>query len=259
MADQVHSIKLSQTTLSRLNPEITIPQYQRNLLEPRILHLGVGAFHRAHQAVYLDDLLAMEETERWGEIGIGVLSGDMRMRDVLRGQDFLYTVVERSEKKQSARVIGSLVGYIFVPEDRETALEAMSSPLTRIVSLTITEGGYYVDEGTGDFFSNHPDIQQDLLNPEQPSSSIGLLVEALSRRRVRGIKPFTVMSCDNLQGNGHVARKVLLAYAELRDAKLRQWIADEVAFHNSMVDRITPATTSQDAAFVAEHFGVNDA
>ncbi len=259
MADQPSKIQLSRATLARLKPEVTVPRYARDGLEPRILHLGVGGFHRAHQAVYLDDLLSMQDTERWSEIGIGVLPVDVRMRDALRGQDFLYTVVERSAQRQSARVIGSLLGYILAPEEREAALEALSSPATRIVTLTITEGGYYLDEGTGQFVRGHPDIQRDLDHPEQPSSSIGLLVEALSRRRHRGLKPFTVMSCDNLQGNGHVARKVLLAYAALRDAGLRDWIAAEVAFPNSMVDRITPATTPEDVAFVAERFGVADA
>ena len=211
------------------------------------MHLGVGGFHRAHQAVYLDDLLALPDTERWGEIGVGVLPGDARMRDALRGQDFLFTVVERSASAQSARVIGSMMGYILAAEDREAAIEAMAAPSTRIVSLTITEGGYYLDEGTGQFFPDHPEIQR------------GLITEALQRRRLRGLPPFTVMSCDNLQENGHVTKAVVLGYAGRRDPALGQWIADQVSFPCSMVDRITPGTTPEDLQFVATRFGVKDA
>lgn len=259
MEKRAAGIKLSQATVSKLGPEVRVPAYRRSDLQPRTVHLGVGGFHRAHQAVYLDDLLAMPDTERWGETGIGVLKIDMRMRDALRGQDFLYTVVERSAAQQSARVIGSLTGYIFAPEDREGAIESMAAADTRIVSLTVTEGGYYIHEGTGEFLADHPDIQHDLLRPDQPSSSIGLMAEALNRRRLRGLPPFTVMSCDNLQENGHVARRVMLAYAGLRNPALQQWIAGNVSFPNSMVDRITPATTAQDLTFVAERFGIEDA
>jgi mannitol 2-dehydrogenase len=259
MAKEISSVKLNQASLSSLPPEVRVPAYDRGGLQPHIVHLGVGGFHRAHQAVYLDDLLALADTERWGETGIGVLPSDIRMRDALRGQDFLYTVVERSAAEQSARVIGSLTGYIYAPEDREGAIERMAAPSTRIVSLTITEGGYYIDESTGEFVAGHPDIQHDLHHLDQPSSSIGLVAEALDRRRLRGLPPFTLMSCDNLQENGHVARRVMLAYTGLSNSALQQWIAETVAFPNSMVDRITPATTSEDLAFVAERFGIEDA
>ncbi len=259
MESPTSSVKLSQSALSGLTPEIRTFAYRRGELQQHTVHLGVGGFHRAHQAVYLDDLLALPDTERWGEAGIGVLKSDIRMRDALRGQDFLYTVVERSAQIQSARVIGSLTGYIYAPEEREAAIERMAAPETRIVSLTITEGGYYIDEGTGDFLAGHPDIQHDLEHPDQPSSSIGLIAEALNRRRQRGLPAFTVMSCDNLQENGHVAARVMLAYAGLSNPALQRWIGETVAFPNSMVDRITPATTAQDIAFVAERFHLEDA
>ncbi len=228
-------------------------------LQPHTVHIGVGAFHRAHQAVYLDDLLEMEETERWGECGLGVLTADLRMRDALVGQDYFYTVVERSATAQSARVIGSLIDYVYAPEAREAAIERLAAPETRIVSLTITEGGYYLHEATGEFLVEHPDIQYDFQHPREPRSSMGLIAEALRRRSTRGLTPFTVMSCDNLQSNGDVARRILLAYAGRIDYGLEQWIAQNVAFPNSMVDRITPATTSADVAFVAEQFGIQDA
>jgi len=259
MSEASSGIKLNNQNLSKLKKEIRVPSYNRGELRQNTVHIGVGGFHRAHQAAYLDDLLALNGTERWGECGMGVLKSDDRMRDALKGQDFLYTIVERSAEKQTARVIGSIVDYIYAPEERERAIEKMAAAETKIVSLTITEGGYFIDEGTREFTAEHPDIQHDLQHPGQPVSSLGYIAEALDRRRLRALPPFTVMSCDNLQGNGHVIRKVLLAFAGLRNAALQQWIAANVKFPNSMVDRITPVTTAQDIAFVSARFGLQDA
>ncbi len=256
---EASTIRLSAANLASLPSAVRTPAYDRRQLLQHTVHIGVGGFHRAHQAVYLDDLLGLDDTERWGECGIGVLKADDRMRDALRGQDHLFTVVERSESVQSARVIGSLVDYIYVPGDRELAIERMAAPDTRIVSLTITEGGYFIDEGTSAFLAEHPAIQHDVQNPGEPASSLGLIAAALDRRRRRGLAPFTVMSCDNLQGNGHVIQRVLLAFAALSNPELEAWIAANVAFPNSMVDRITPATTPADIAWVADRFGVDDA
>jgi len=251
--------KLSNATLSSLANEVRTPGYNRSRLLQNTVHVGVGGFHRAHQAAYLDDLLALEDTERWGECGVGVLKSDDRMRDALKGQDCLYTLVERSAERQTARVIGSIADYVYAPAAREVAIEKMAAAETKIVSLTITEGGYFINEGTGQFTADHPDIKHDLQHPSQPVSSMGYMAEALHRRRLRGLPPFTVMSCDNLQGNGHVVRKVLLAFAGRRDVALERWIADHVTFPNSMVDRITPATTARDIAFVSARFGLEDA
>ena len=253
------SVRLGNANLLSLPSDVKIPAYDRGRLRQHTVHMGVGGFHRAHQAVYLDDLLALESTERWGECGLGVLKSDERMRDALGGQDFLYTVIERSATGQAARVIGSLVDYVYAPENREAAIEKMAAIETRIVSLAITEGGYFIDEGTGEFLPDHPQIQHDRHHPTEPVSSIGLIAEALDRRRQRGLAPFTVMSCDNLQGNGHVIKKVLLAFTGLGNLALQHWIAHNVAFPNSMVDRITPATTEADIASVSDTFGVEDA
>ena len=152
-----------------------------------------------------------------------------------------------------------MTDYVYAPAERERAIETMAAATTRIVSLTITEGGYFLDEGTGEFVADHPDIVQDVRNPGAAKSSFGLIAEALDRRRLRGLPAFTVMSCDNLQGNGHVVERVLLGYAGLRMPELRDWIAANVAFPNSMVDRITPQTTAADVAYVAERFGIEDA
>ncbi len=259
MSTHTAAIKLSNANLAHLGAAVRVPTYDRAQLTQAIVHIGVGGFHRAHQAVYLDDLLALPDTERLGECGIGLLKSDDRMRDALCGQDTLYTVVERSTAAPAARIIGSMTQFLYAPEQREAALEKLAAPDTRIVSLTITEGGYLVDEATGAFLDTHPDIRHDLEHAGEPVSSLGYLVEALDRRRRRGLPAFTVMSCDNLQGNGHITARVVLAFAELRDPELRSWIERHVAFPSSMVDRITPGTTPRDLAFVREHFGIEDA
>lgn len=252
-------IPLRAATLDKLPHAVETPAYDRARLIPHTLHIGIGGFHRAHQALYLDELLAMPDTERWGECGIGVLPADVRMRDALKSQDFLYTLAERSANGQTARVIGSMTGFLLAPEEREAVLEQMAAATTRIISLTITEGGYFLNEGTGEFLAEDPAIQQDLANPGQPATSIGLIAEALDRRRLRGLPPCTIMSCDNLQENGHVVSRVLRAYSSLCNPALERWIAENVAFPNSMVDRITPATTPADIEWLRSHFGIDDA
>ena len=249
--------KLNTANLSKLDPQISVPRYDRSKVGQSIMHVGVGGFHRAHQAVYTDDLLNEGGDLAWGFCGVGLLKHDARIHDVMRSQDCLYTVVERSSEGDTAHVIGSIVNFAFAPDDREQVLEQMASPETRIVSLTITEGGYYIDS-TGELDAKHPDLQQDLANPHEPSCSFGYLLEALDRRRQRGLAPFTLMSCDNIQGNGEVAKKMLTAFAELRDPALRNWMDENCLFPNSMVDRITPATTDELRALVSEKFGIED-
>ncbi|MCB1825334.1 MAG: mannitol dehydrogenase family protein [Candidatus Competibacteraceae bacterium] len=253
------STPLNSANLKRLAPEVRAPGYDRAAVAQSIVHIGVGGFYRAHQAVYLDDLLHQPGNTEWGYCGVGLLPFDQGMRDALIPQDCLYTVVERSAAGDRARVIGSLLNYLYAPDDPEAVLEKMASPDCRIVTLTITEGGYYVNEGTGEFNADHPDIVHDLQNPHHPRCSFGYLLEALDRRRQRGLGPFTVMSCDNLQHNGTVARKMLLAFAERRDPALSHWLDEHGAFPNSMVDRITPATTDAHRALVRERFGLQDA
>ncbi len=251
--------RLSGSVLPTLHASVRTPAYERAALRQHTVHIGVGGFHRAHQAVYLDDLLELAGEARWGECGLGVLPSDARMRDALQDQDCLYTVVEKSAEGQSARVIGSIVEYLLAPANREAAIEKLAADDTRIVSLTVTEGGYFLDEGTRAFTPDHPEIQHDLLHPDEPLTSIGYIAAALDRRRRRGAAPFTLMSCDNLQGNGDVLRSVVLAFAGMRDAALERWIAEHVAFPNSMVDRITPGTAPEDQAALQAKYGFNDA
>lgn len=258
-ADEPNVVKLNARSLNSLPSAVRVPHYDRTQLSDAIVHIGVGGFHRAHQALYMDELMEKGLARDWGICGVGLLPRDARMRDALRSQDYLYTLVEKSPDGDRPRIIGSLTGYLFAPEDRETVLEKMASPATRIVSLTITEGGYYFDAATGEFDAAHPDIVHDLENPGSPICVYGFLAEALNRRRQRGLSPFTVMSCDNIQSNGEMARTMLLAFAGRRDSQLASWIERHGAFPNSMVDRITPATADTDRAGLAEQFGIEDA
>ena len=254
-----NSIRLQEPALAHLSDQVRVPGYDRKKITRSIVHIGVGGFYRAHQAVYLDDLLHEPGNEAWGFCGIGLLKHDAQIRDAMTSQDCLYTVVERSAAGDSARVVGSVLDFLYAPDNPEAVLETMADPTCRIVSLTITEGGYYVNQGTGEFDDSHPDIVHDLANPQAPRCSFGYLAEALDRRRRRGIAPFTIMSCDNLQSNGDIVRKMLLAFTHRRDPALSQWLAYHGAFPNSMVDRITPATTEADRALVQERFGLQDA
>jgi mannitol 2-dehydrogenase len=250
--------QLNAANLNLLGPNIHVPGYDRQKVGQAIMHVGVGGFHRAHQALYSDDLLRQGGDPTWGYCGVGLLKHDARIRDVMLSQDCLYTLVERSLEGDKARIVGSIVSFLFAPDDAQKVIEQMASPQTRIVSLTITEGGYYIDQSTGGLDDKHPDIQYDLDHPHEPQCSFGYLLEALDRRRLRGLPPFTLMSCDNIQSNGEVAKKMLMAFAELRDPVLRNWMAEKCPFPNSMVDRITPATTDEHRALVKEKFGIDD-
>jgi len=254
-----NAIPLSQHNLGALPATVRVPAYARAALGHAIVHIGVGGFFRAHQAVYMDDLLASPGAQAWSYCGVSLLPHDARMRDAMQAQDCLFTVVERGAGAERARVIGSVSQFLFAPDDPEAVLEKLASPETRIVSLTITEGGYYINQGTGQFDGQHADIVHDLAHPHAPRCSFGYLAEALDRRRQRGLPPFTVMSCDNLQNNGDVTRAMLLAFTALRDPALSAWLDEHGAFPNSMVDRITPATTPEHVALVRERFGIADA
>lgn len=233
------------------------PAYDRSRLTPGIVHIGLGNFHRAHMAVYLDDLFATGEAMDWAILGAGVRAPDSRMRDALKAQDFLSTVIELDPAGKTARRIGAMVDFIEVQPDNSALIAAMTQPEIRIVSLTVTEGGYYVDPATGRFDPTHPDIRADAANPDRPATAFGAILAALKARRAKGIVPFTVMSCDNLPGNGHVTRAAVAGLARLSDPALADWVEAEVAFPNGMVDRITPATGPRERAMAAA-FGLAD-
>lgn len=229
-----HPTTLSNATLAGWLP-VPTPRYDRAAVSVGIVHFGVGGFHRAHQAVYVDQLLEQGLARDWGICGVGVLPGDRRMRDVLRAQDGLYTlVVEHNDGSREARVIGSIVDYRYAPDDPEAVIELLAAPSTRIISLTITEGGY------------HPG------GPVFP-----LIAQALARRRDRGVSSPTIVSCDNVDKNGLIARDAVLAATQDCDG-LAEWITANTRFPNSTVDRITPAVTPRAAAAVRHDFGIDD-
>lgn len=239
---------------------VELPSYDRSLVTVGIVHFGVGSFHRAHQALAIDTLLNQGTALDWGICGVGVLPHDARMRDVMAAQSGLYTLVQKqADGNHDARVIGSIVEYLFAPDDPERVIERLAAPATRIVSLTITEGGYNLDPVTEQFDATTASIRAELTPGAVPTTVFGLVVEALARRRERGHAPFTIISCDNIQGNGDLARRAFAAYASLRDAELGRWVNEHVAFPNSMVDRITPVTSDEDRATVRERFGIDDA
>lgn len=248
---------LTQSALADLADNVSRPGYDRASLRPGILHVGVGNFHRAHMGWYLDQLFEQGEGHDWALIGAGVRPGDAAMRDKLQAQDWLTTVVELDPQGLSARVTGAMID--FVPVDPKAVIEAMSDPAIRIVSLTITEGGYYVDAKTDGFDATHPDMKHDADHPDAPQSVFGMILAALRQRRDAGHSPFTVMSCDNLPENGHVCGRTLIGLAQVMDPALGNWVQENVAFPNSMVDCITPATSDRERALVQEHFGIADA
>jgi mannitol 2-dehydrogenase len=241
------------------SPAVPGPAYDRSTIRVGIVHFGVGGFHRAHQAMYLDRLMNEGKALDWGICGVGVMPADQAMADALGPQDGQYTlVVKHSDGRLEPRVIGSVVDYLYAPDDPERVLELLCREQTRIVSLTITEGGYNVNQATGEFIADEPGIAADLAPGAAPRTVFGYVAEALDRRRRAGIAPFTVMSCDNIQSNGHVARRMFTAFAALKDPELAQWMTEYVHFPNSMVDRITPVTTEADREELEEQFGLDD-
>jgi mannitol 2-dehydrogenase len=259
MSDPVPPQPLNAQTLAYWSDRLPAPAYDRDLVTPGVVHVGVGAFHRAHQAMYHDRLMNQGKALDWGICGVGVMAADRRMRQALEAQDGLYTLVlKHSDGTYEPQVIGSVVEYLFAPDDPEAVIEKMAAEPTRIVSLTVTEGGYNIHDATGEFDVANPDVVADLEPGAVPRTTFGLITEALRRRRERGLAPFTVMSCDNLQGNGQLSKRVFTAFARLLDPELGDWVEREVCFPNSMVDRITPVTTEADRAEIRERFGIDD-
>lgn len=252
------AIALRRSHLDQLEQDVAVPDYDPSAATASIVHLGVGGFHRAHQAMYIDALLRRGVTD-WAICGIGVRPEDAAMRDALATQDQLYTLATVApDGTGEARIIGSIVEYVFAPDDPAAAVARIASDTTRIVELTITEGGYSVDDATGAFSPTDPDVLADAKDLSAPRSALGLIVAGLRARRDAGATPFTVLSCDNIPGNGKVARTAVLGLAEQVDPELAAWIAAEVAFPSTMVDRITPATTNATRQLIAEQYGIED-
>jgi mannitol 2-dehydrogenase len=237
-------LKLNNQNLAQIatagETQVKVPTYQRGgAVKEGIVHVGVGGFHRAHLAVYVDQLMQKHGVTDYAICGVGLQPFDAGMRDALGSQDHLYTVIERSAKGSFANIVGSINSYLFAPDNREAVIAKMAHPDTHIVSLTITESGYYYNENA-------------------PRTTFGFLYAALVRRRQRGLKPFTVMSCDNMLKNGSITRHMLESFAHLRDPEMAKWISEQGGFPNAMVDRITPQTAPSDKVALAENFGIED-
>ncbi len=251
------SIKLSTGAMADLAATAAIPHYRADQLSGGIMHFGVGYFHRAHQAVYLDDLFNTGSDHDWALVGAGVRAADEEMRQKLKAQDWLTTVVEQEADASSARITASMIDYM-QPGDTTAIINRLADPAIRIVSLTITEGGYYIDPATQAFNPHHPDIAYDAEHFAAPKTVFGLILAGLKRRRDVCIAPFTVMSCDNIPGNGHVTRNAVVGLAQLVYPELAHWVKANVAFPNGMVDRITPATSDRERKLLADNFGIED-
>ena len=250
-------MKLSNDTLSELPEGIERPTYDRSALTPGIVHIGLGNFHRGHQAWYLHRLMQQGLAQDWAIIGAGVRAGDEAQRKRLAAQDYLTTLIELDPSGRSAEVIGSMIDFVPVEQDNAALIAQMADPAIRIVALTVTEGGYYVDPVSNGFDSEHADIQHDAANPDKPKTAFGAMVAALKRRRDNGAGPFTGQSCDNLQGNGAILRQTVVSLARMSDPDLADWIDANCTFPNSMVDCIVPATGPNELELVRT-FGIED-
>ena len=249
-------LRLNERSLAQLPLEVARPRYALEAVSVGVVHLGVGAFHRAHQALYFDDRLAAGESD-WAICGASLRSP--QTQEALQPQDCLYAVAVRGPDREDLRVVGSIRALLVAPHDPERLLAAMSEPRVRIVSLTVTEKGYCHDPARCELDESHPDIIHDLARPDKPRTAPGFLVEALRRRQAAGVAPFTVLSCDNLPSNGATARRVLQRMAELRNPDLGRWFEESVDCPSTMVDRIVPATTDEDRRAVADRLGRLDA
>lgn len=276
--DRIESV--STHLFEEIQDRLTLntPAYDRKTLEAGIIHststflscflyshsdlVGVGNFHRAHEAAYLDDLIGLADSysTEWAILGAGIMPFDAEKREALQKQDFLTTLVERQSDYVSARLVGSMIGFVPVePPFHKPLQEALLNPAIKIVSLTVTEGGYFINSATGSFDINNAQIKEDAASPDTPKTVFGLIIKALKKRREAGVNPFTIMSCDNIPHNGKIAKEAVVGLASLSDEDLARWISEKVGFPNSMVDRITPVTGEVERNFIRENLGYEDA
>ena len=250
-------IPLEASSLPRMPQGVRVPRYDRAALSPGIVHIGLGNFHRAHQAWYLHRLMDMGLALDWAIVGAGVRPPDAAQRERLIGQDCLTTLIELDPAGSSAEIVASMIDFAPVQPDNGPLIAWMSDPAIRIVALTVTEGGYYT-RPDGGFDAAHADIRHDVANPQTPRTAFGAMIAALRRRRDAGAGPFTALSCDNLQANGAVLRQAVVSLARLSDPDLAEWVEANCTFPNSMVDCIVPATGPTERALVREAFGIDD-
>ncbi|MDO1514438.1 mannitol dehydrogenase family protein [Maribacter confluentis] len=254
-----NAISLTQNNLAEIATHITSPTYSRNDLEIGIVHVGVGGFHRAHQAFYTNKLQETKNANEWAICGVGLREGDRKIYDVLKKQDGLYSlIIKHPDGNIETSIIGSIKDILLSVDDPKAVVQRMANPQTKIVSLTITEGGYNFDASTGEFNFNNTDIQHELQNPDDPKTVFGYLTAALKKRWDSALPAFTIMSCDNIEHNGDVTQKMVMSFAKKQNPDLAQWIENNVSFPNSMVDRITPVTTQADIEYLEKEYGLKD-
>ena len=254
---QASLLSVSQKNLEKLGQTYPVPTYDRAALKPGILHMSVGGFHRSHQAVYLDAFLN-QSAEDWMITGVGLMPNDDVNLKALTDQNGLYAVLERSPEKDEVRIVGSIKTLIHAPSEPGKVFAEIASPSTKILSLTVTEKGYYYDDKRN-LDTSHPAIQNDAKLPENPKTAYGYIIKGLQQRRANNAGAITIMCCDNLPGNGHITQHLLLQFAEISDASIIEWIKENVSFPNAMVDRITPVTTDNIRNILAAEFSINDA
>ncbi len=250
-------IRLSNDTLTSLGDDILVPTYDRSTLTPGIVHIGLGNFHRAHLSWYLHRLMQMGEAQDWAIIGAGVRPADETQRRKLIAQDCLTTLISLEPDTIAVEIVGSMIGYVPVQGNNAPLIAQIADPGIRIVSMTVTEGGYYQDPSQNKLDVAHPDILHDVGNPGAPRTAFGAIIAALSIRRAKGLGPLTLLSCDNLPGNGTILREVVVSMARLIDEQLAEWIDTECSFPNSMVDCIVPATGAKELS-LATAIGIDD-
>ncbi|MDO6694166.1 mannitol dehydrogenase family protein [Aliiglaciecola sp. 3_MG-2023] len=252
-------LRLNEQNLHQLPSTISVPNYDRKNVQAGIVHVGVGGFHRSHEAYYTDEYMNQTGDLNWGICGVGLRDADRKMKSILEQQDYLYTlIVKHPNGTIENQVIGCMTDFLLGCDEPNAVIQKMADASTKIVSLTITEGGYNFNPATNEFDFDNPDVIHDLANPHTPRLVFGFLTAALKLRMERGLAPFTVQSCDNIQHNGDVARKMLLAYSQKVDLELAKWIEQEVPFPNAMVDRITPVTTSADIDYLSSELSLQD-
>lgn len=254
---QKNPVALSNATLGQLPDNIARPTYDRAKLTAGIVHIGLGNFHRGHQAWYLHALMQQGLAHDWAIVGAGVRPGDAVQREKLCKQDYLTTLIALDPAKTTAEVIGSMIDFVPVADDNAALIAQMARPDIRLVSLTVTEGGYYTDPATKGFDATHSDIIHDAQHRDKPVTAFGAMIAALKQRRASGHGPFTCMSCDNVQGNGAILRQTVVSLAQLSDADLADWIDTQCSFPNSMVDCIVPATGPNELELV-RLMGIDD-
>lgn len=253
------NIKINSNNLTLLSDDVITPSYDRSKVKAGIAHIGIGGFHRAHQAFYADELLEKHDVIDCGICGVGLLDSDRKIYNTLQNQDGLYTLLTKlSDGTCKARVIGSIVEFLFAPEHPAAVIDKLASSDIKIISLTITEGGYNYNEASDSFDFSTPQIQWDLQNPNKPKTVFGYITQALKLRKERKTEGCTIQSCDNIQGNGKLTKRMLTSFISKAEPDILDWVNKNVSFPNSMVDRITPVTTDADIQLLKDQFNIDD-